>query len=267
MMIIAAVAVTAIAANAGQSITNCFGGTSKGCDAIGFKLTASGKTVQTLETKSGDEYKTVKALKISKGALVMPQMDAPDAPTNCCTDTAILMAQVVIGKDKYYVAEDAPLLKWSIFGKDFETAINGEMKPGASKTLETDLGFQVAGGVIYDADGDDTGLTYDITAVAFGTMKYAMSKAKENNNCNGDDQLECIPVLTWKTYNGWFAGQRDVTSYSFACATCECGDTDLVGGTWKAVYQKSWTTVKKAAVATFGAALAGELIEDEDDGE
>ena len=64
-------------------------------------------------------------------------------------------------------------------------------------------------------------------------------------------------VGTPKTYTGWFVGTYPCVNEE-DCFLCDCTDTDVFGGTWKAVYQSKYTTHLEAM------ALAGVAFDDED---
>ena len=248
LMIVAAVA-AACAANAAQRLIDC-SPINGACDSIVFKLTASGKVVADMES-----YKSVKALKVSKGYIVLNSASATDA---CCYDYLTLLAQVKVQKRTYKLAVlDEENLVWTVFGKNLEKAY--ELDAGKSVSLETELGFATGNNFVggtnagigqFDDEADITS-AFDMIAVGFGTMKYGLSK-KNNSVCNPN--TPCEPILTWKSYKGWFAGIFGEINGEGLCATCSCPLYDLFGGTWTATYQKSLKSTQKVVRSLFGAA-------------
>lgn len=236
------------------------------CPTLVFKVTACGKTVQDV----GDgAYKSVTTLKISKGALAFLAGEACSADgetANCCYDTANLYAKVKVGKKTYAMGLEAlEIAKWSVFGKNFEKAMNfmTSIKPGKSVSLESDLYIkgEDVGALFADDELEDTISLY---ATAFGSFKFKVSKAGKGSSsyCTPTEGAKgCDPIWTPKSYSGWFVGTRELVNDMYACFNCECGGYDLFGGTWKATYQAKYTTVAGAM------ALAGVAFDDDEDEE
>jgi len=252
LMVVAAAAAASYVACAAQSIKkDCYTTpTDEGCPAIVFKLTASGKV-----TADMGDYKSVKALKISKGALILLPGDSASEDA-CCYDYVTIAAQVKANKTTYKLAIlDQEITKWSVFGKNLAKA--EELDAGKSTTLETDLGFAVADDAeVLQFDDNENAVTgVSLWATGFGTMKYALSKATSNKSvCNPKSTDPCLPVMTWKNYKGWFAGSFDLVNDNGWCATCECPEKDLFGGTWTATFQKKLTSAAAAVKNVFGVA-------------
>lgn len=257
LMVAASIAAFTVGAACAATLSpiDCSGPTSvvekAECPAIVFKLTATGKAVTDMENGA---YKTVKTLKVSKGALVL--LPNTDCATDgiCCYDTANLYATVKIGKEtKQLGLEGLKIGKWSIFGKNFEKAINfqSEMKPGKTVSLESDL--FVSGEDLDTLDGEDT---VSLFASGFGKFNMAVSKV-DNNACNFCSAEPAVGTAIWtpKTYSGWFVGGRNIVNDMFSCFNCECGEFDVFGGTWKAVYQAKFETVEAAQKYVFGSKL------------
>lgn len=221
------------------------------CPVMTFKLTASGKAVQDYK----GEYKTVKTLKISKGALVMmPDETMAQDCDICCYATANIYATVKVGSATHYVAiNDVAVTKWSIFGKELDKVANflTEMKKGSTKTVESDLYLEADDVDVYFATDDDSIVsTVLFRAAAFGKMNAKNLKAGSvsNSYCVKPEQKECVLEFTPKSYSGWFAGNYDVcVNDDQLCFNCDCGQYDIFGGTWKATYQAKATT--QAAIA------------------
>lgn len=260
MIAAAAAAMTAGAYAADFLPIDCLPEVGEGvCPVMVFKLTGSGKTVQNYK----DAYKTVKTLKISKGALVLTPDEAMAEECDiCCYATAEILATVKVGSTTHYVdIVDVPVTKWSIFGKNLEKVANflTEMKKGSSVTLESDLYLEADEAEIYfaGADDDDDGLITAVTfkAAAFGSMlaKNLKAGSVSTSYCVTPEQKECVLQFTPKTYNGWFAGNYDVCVHDDQlCFNCDCGEYDIFGGTWKAVYQAKVQSVAQIVKLAFG---------------
>ena len=248
------VAGMAIASSA-FALTNCVDKTDiGGCSPVAFKLTASGKTVTTVEKKDV-VYKTVSSLKISKGYLVMLP-GGVDADGMCCYDDASIYAVVKAGKVSFKAAINFDgVKKWSIFGYNFADAMEKNWYKVFS--CESDLGFEFDDGdglvvddELYTDIGDVfSGLQFYMTS--FGKAKYGYSEkaTKSYIPCGKNKDKDCVIVADWGPYNGWFAGWFDIVSDGeYGCFNCECGDVDLLGGTWKASSPKlmSWEKAQRA---------------------
>ena len=238
------------------------------CPLMVFKLTASGKTVQ--DVNDGD-YKTVKALKISKGALVFKyNVECALKDGLCCYDLADLYATVKVGTRSYKLGVgDVVIDKWSVFGKNLNKAVNWStaIKTGSSVKLESDLYLITAAGLtadtepatdalVVDSDNDLWAEAIDFAATAFGDFKVKVSGAKDKVNKGycvvTTNSTSCTATWTPGTYNGWFVGTRELVNDAQACFNCVCGQYDLFGGTWKAVFQAKKTTDAAAQELAFG---------------
>lgn len=231
------------------------------CPVMVFKLTASGKA--TVDMGDG-AYKTVKNLKISKGALaLLPNEDCADEGL-CCYDTANVYATLKLGSETVYLGlNELEINKWSVFGKNFEKAKNylTMIKPGKSVKLESDL--FISGEDVDTLDGEDT---VSLWAAAFGEFTLKVSKAKGTSGyCVNDSDAGCDPIWTPKTYNGWFVGYRNLVNDWYSCFNCECGEWDIFGGTWKAVYQSKLASDEDAQKLAFNKKVLFGDFEDEDE--
>ena len=260
LMIVAAVAMSAVVAQAKIALTNCHPVVSMDCPQIVFKVGASGKTV-TVTDKDEYTYKSVASLKVTKGALVLFGTAAGDG---CCYDTYSLYLNAKIGKATKKIALlQGDLEKWSVFGKNLEAAMDAEKSKKYS--LESDLG------IWWDDDADDyfgdelTGLQFFATAFGKATYKFVAGK-DEKGSCGvcvpGQDTWDIVPG----NYKGWFAGWFDLIEDGL-CMNCQCSNNDIFGGTWTAKYNKSWSTKKlgwkSAAEYVFGGATAALMAEEE----
>lgn len=234
------------------------------CDYMVFKVTGSGKTVQAKKT-----YKTVTSLKVKKGALLMKPSttccNTQDGAEVCCYDTANLYATVKVGKETYKIAlSDLNVIKWSVFGKDFEKAYNWktQLKQGKKATLESDLFLSTAAGVV-DKDTFDPawvdGLEEEIALAASAFGKFQVKVNKANTKVSGTSYCQvttnstaCAAVWTPKSYSGWFVGLRNGLEGDQACFNCDCIDAEIFGGTWKASYQAKKLTNVSAQQLGFG---------------
>lgn len=266
LMIVAAVAALVSAVKAATlTPIDCVEDPEPGsCDIQVFKLTASGKTVQDIETSSAS-YKAVSNLKVTKGALAFFFDEGCAEEGACCYTEAALFATLKNGKVTRKVAvEGLEIGKWSIFGKNFEAKVRDylhDMKKGSSTKVESDLfisgeDLEV---VDYEEDAIDE---ISIWASAFGQMTAKLSKGKAGNDayCDPEDDPGCVLSFVPGTYKGWFVGQRVLLSDGW-CFNCQCGEYDIFGGTWTAVFQAKYNTVDGAQRVAFGKVLFG----DEDD--
>ena len=263
LMIVAAAAAMTIGANAAvfAPIDCDTPDTESPCPVLVFKLTANGKA--TVDMNDG-AYKTVKTLKIQKGALALLPNEDCAAEGLCCYDTATLYATLKLGSETVYLGlEDLEIGKWSVFGKNFEKAKNylTMIKPGKSVTLESDL--FILGEDVDTLDGEDT---VSLWAAAFGEFTLKVSKAgKAGGYCVEDPEKGCDPIWTPKTYNGWFVGYRGLVNDMYSCFNCDCGEYDIFGGTWKAVYQSKLSSDADAQKLAFNKkVIFGGEDEDED---
>lgn len=263
LMIVAAAAT--LAANTyGIALTNCTKEVSLDCPQIVFKVTASGKAIQWTD-KEDYGYKSTASLKVSKGALVLFGTPSGD---DCCYDAFSLYAQVKVGKSTKKIAFlDQEVKKWSIFGKNFDAAMNEEKSK--KYTLESDFGAYIEDDSSSDVEGYDVIEEVNLLATAFGKATYNV-KASTTKQVGKGACAVCTPVegsskLTPGNYSGWFAGFEAKLSDDDACMTCACIDIDVFGGTWKAKYQKSWSKAngwKSAASYVFGSSVLADMVEE-----
>ncbi len=255
LMIVAAAAAMTFAANAGlqwQVCENCGVGPEEGeCDLVVFKVTGSGKAV----TPKGD-YKTVGKLKIKKGALALSG-SLCESTGDCCYEAGRLFATVKAGKNTFGILAEVEVAAWSIFGKKLDKARAWEssIKKGKKVKLESAL-FISSADAFELAAGDSADLeTLSFWASAFGkvTFKVRGDKKGSNSYCGPEDK-PCEPIITPKDYKGWFVGLYNCVGEE-NCFLCDCTDTDVFGGTWKAKYQaKAVTTTAALKLAGLSAA-------------
>ena len=248
------------------------------CPLMVFKVTASGKTVQEA-TKKDYDYKTVKTLKVTKGALVFKYDEECAEAGLCCYPAADLYANVKVGsKTAKLAVADVVVAKWSVFGQNIGKALayRTQIKAGKSVKLESDLFLQTEGAfdepateVVYVVGEDEVEDTIDFAASAFGgfTVKVVNSKTKVSSGYCDVETNEGACYATWTpgTYNGWFVGQRELLGGDSACFNCECGTYDVFGGTFKAVYDSKKTTDEAAQKYVFGKVLFADEDEDDED--
>jgi len=253
LMIVAAAVAMSFAGEAAlqpQECLNCGGGSSAGCDVVVFKVTGSGKAVV-----AKDDYKEVKSLKIKKGALALTG-ELCEATGICCYSEGYFFAKIKAGKASFDMASALELGVWSVFGKNLDKIRTGDVKPGKTYKLDSALYVSSAAGDT-EVDGDTVvdAESIEFYASAFGTVNVKISKGT-SGTCN--PKGPCDPTYTPKSYSGWFVGKYACLGEE-DCFLCDCADTDVFGGTWKATYQKSKTSIAAAA------RLAGVSIADEDD--
>ena len=230
-----------------------------------FKVTGSGKTA-TAEVKG---YKTVSKLKISKGALVLWGSGADEDA--CCYDQYSLYLNVKVGKLTYKLLKPQEALDtWTIFGKNMDAADELSWATDSKKSkklgLESQIGISAVDGgdVVLDSVDEtfDDNLAFFATAFGKATFKYTGAKG-DKTGCTvcKPGTYEVVPG----SYSGWFAGLMTADGDEL-CLTCGCNDFDVFGGTWKAKYDKSMSTVngwKKAASYAFGASMAAAMAAEE----
>ncbi len=248
LMIVAAAAAMTFVGNAlllPQDCPEC-GATTPGeqdCDTVVFKVTGSGKAV----ADKGD-YKTVETLKIKKGALALEGSLCAETGA-CCYEGGNFYATIKVGKKTFGLAAPVELGVWSVFGKDLEKSRNymTSIKPGKKVTLDSAL-FVTSSEAVVDEDSDVNLDEFAFWASAFGKveMKVTANKKGSTAYCEKAPDEGCDPVYTPKTYNGWFVGTYPCVGEE-DCFLCDCTDTDVFGGTWKAVYQSKYTTDAAAA--------------------
>lgn len=247
LMIVAATAAMTVVGSAALKPSVCVncGASGSACDTIVFKVTGSGKAIV-----DKGAYKVVDTLKIKKGALAL-EGTLCETDGNCCYEEGMFYATVKAGKTTFRMAAPVTLGVWSVFGKSLDTVRDVNVKPGKSLSLDSAL-FVTA----EEADADEVDLSeFYLWASAFGKVNVKFSKGT-SGYCK--DDKPCEPTYTPKTYNGWFVGTYPCVNEE-DCFLCDCTDTDVFGGTWKAVYQAG----KKSDAAA--QALAGVSYDDDED--
>ena len=208
-------------ADCGERISDCM---------VTFKVTGSGKAVVTKA-----DYKEVGTLKIKKGVLALTGTLCEDTGI-CCFDAGVLEATIKAGKKTFEIASEVTPDVWSVFGKSLDTIRMGDVKPGKSYKLDSALFISSVGGtVIVDGDADVEEDSIEYYASAFGKVNVKIDKGTKGT-CN--PTLPCDPIYTPKSYSGWFVGKYACIGEE-DCFLCDCADTDVFGGTWKAVYKSS----------------------------
>ena len=249
-MIAAAAAAMTIVGNAALKPAVCpdcgSSDLSQDCDTIVFKVTGSGKAI----VDKGD-YKVVDTLKIKKGALAL-EGTLCETTGVCCYDDGYFYATVKAGKKTFAMMAPVELAVWSVFGKDLEKTRNylTDIKPGKKVTLDSAM-FVVSSEAEVDEDSDVDLSEFAFWASAFGKVEMKVSAIKEGKGYCVNGSEGCDPIYTPKTYNGWFVGTYPCVNEE-DCFLCDCTDTDVFGGTWKAVYQSKatsqWDAMKLAGV-------------------
>lgn len=244
-MIVAAAAAMTFAGEAALKPTKCENcGAASGCDAVVFKVTGSGKAVIVK-----DDYKAVGSIKIKKGALALTGTLC-EADGLCCYDAGMFYATIKANKKTFKLASEITPDVWSVFGKNLDKIRSNDVKEGKSYKLDSAL-FISSGDFVYDGDVDLDDLAF--FASAFGTVNVKISKAG-GSSCNPTSG--CDPTYIPKSYSGWFVGKYACVGEE-DCFLCDCADTDVFGGTWKASYKASAKTEAAAA------RLAGVSVDDD----
>ena len=83
-------------------------------------------------------------------------------------------------------------------------------------------------------------------------------KISKGSSATCNPAAPCDPTYIPKSYSGWFVGMYTCVGEE-DCFLCECVDTDVFGGTWKATYKASSKTIDAAA------RLAGVSFYDDED--
>ena len=252
LMIVAAAAVMTLAGQAAlqpQACTNC-GAAAGDCDVVVFKVTGSGKAVVT----KGD-YKEVGKLKIKKGALALTG-SLCETTGICCYDAGEFFATIKAGKVTFKLGSVVEPGVWSVFGKNLDKIRSGDVKAGKSYKLDSALFITAAeGDTLIDGEADVDEGSIEYYASAFGSVNVKISKGT-SGTCN--PTAPCDPTYTPKSYSGWFVGKYACIGDE-DCFLCDCADTDVFGGTWKASYTSSKKTVSGAM------ALAGVSFDEEEE--
>ncbi len=232
-MIVAAAAAMTLVGEAGslkpQACVNCGTGPSD-CEVV-FKVTGSGKAVV-----SKTEYKEVGTLKISKGVLALTGTLCADTGV-CCFDSGLLEAVIKAGKKKFEIESAVTPDVWSVFGKNLDKIRSGDVKPGKSYKLDSALFISSGAGDTIVVDGDTVVEedSVEFYASAFGKVNVKIAKGT-SGTCN--PKAPCDPEYTPKSYSGWFVGKYACLGDE-DCFLCDCADTDVFGGTWKASFKSS----------------------------
>jgi hypothetical protein len=262
MIVAAAVAMTfageaALSSLQPQKCTNCSDRVDGDyCNVAVFKVTGSGKAIV-----AKDDYKEVKKLKIKKGALALTATLCADTGF-CCfgEEDSYFFAKIKAGKKSFELASVIEVGVWSVFGKKLDDIRSKEFKKGKTYKLDSALFIEsAAGNTEVDGDADVDESSIEFYASAFGTMKVKISK-KKDSYCNTS---ECIPEYTPKSYSGWFVGKYNCVGEE-DCFLCECADTDVFGGTWKATFKSGTKTVSGAA-GLAGVKFAADDDDDDDE--
>lgn len=248
LMIIAAAAAMTFAGEAALKPTKCENcGAASGCDVVVFKVTGSGKAVVVK-----DDYKAVGSIKIKKGALALTGTLC-EADGLCCYEEGMFYATIKASKKTFKLASVIVPGVWSVFGKNLDKIRSLDVKEGKSYKLDSALFIESQGEDYIDGDADVDELYF--AASAFGTVNVKISKAG-GSSCN--PTTGCDPTYIPKSYSGWFVGKYACVGEE-DCFLCDCADTDVFGGTWKASYKAS---AKSEAAA---ASLAGVSIDDDEE--
>lgn len=242
MVAVACAMITSNAALTPTECINCGSGTEEvsECDTIVFKVKGSGKAVVT----KGD-YKTVKTIKIAKGALALTGTLCA-ATGICCYDSGMFFATVKTGNRVIKIAQEITPSVWSVFGKNLDNVRAGAVKKGKTYKLDSALFVESES----DAYVDDSNIEdLQFAASAFGTVNVSISKGskKSSSSCSPTVECaECTPTYKLKTYSGWFVGKYACIGEE-DCFLCDCADTDVFGGTWKAIYTSKYTSMSQAS--------------------
>lgn len=205
------------------------------CETVVFKVTGSGKTVISM----GD-YKTVSALKIAKGALALTGTLCASTGA-CCYDSGMFYATVKVDKSVFKVAIEVTPAVWSVFGANYDRYLTKNCKQGKTYKLDSALCIESEGNA--EVWGNDDIEDIEFAANAFGKINMMFTKEKKiaKSSCSAEYTPGCEPVLTPKSYSGWFTGKINCIGPE-SCFLCDCADTDIFGGTWKAVYMSKIKT-------------------------
>lgn len=238
LMIVAAAAVMTLVSEAGslkpQACPDC-GISVSDCDVVVFKVTGSGKAVVVK-----NDYKAVGALKIKKGALALTGTEC-EATGICCYDSGYFFATLKAGTSTFTLASEIEPTVWSVFGKNLDLIRAGDFKPGKSYNLDSALFIESQGSDYVEGDVFVDDLYF--AASAFGTVGVKITKDGSSASCN--PTKGCDPIYTPKNYSGWFVGKYACVGEE-DCFLCDCTDTDVFGGTWKATYQGSKKSLSAA---------------------
>ena len=229
MMAVAAATFACNAALMPVACAECGASGSSECDTIVFKVTGSGKAVAT-----DKGYKTVKQLKVKKGALALFGAYCSLTDT-CCYETGMFYATIKVGKKSVHVAQEVELGVWSLFGKNLESTRAVNLKRCKTYKLESALYVEGVDGTYITDDSEIEDLTF--AASAFGKIEVGVPKLKKQKGCSTCTEVctDCTPVYTPKKYSGWFVGKYACVGPE-DCFMCDCSNTDVFGGTWKAAY-------------------------------
>lgn len=235
MMAVAAATFACNAALTPVACAECGASGSSECSTIVFKVTGSGKAVA-----SEGGYKTVKQIKIKKGALALFGAYCSLTDT-CCYETGTFYATVKVGKKSIAIAQEVELGVWSLFGKNLENSRTTNLKRGKTYKLDSALYVEGVEGAYATDDSEIEDLSF--VASAFGKFEVSIAKAKKQKSCSTCEEVcpDCTPVYAPKKYSGWFVGKYSCVGPE-DCFMCDCSNTDVLGGTWKAAYTSKVTT-------------------------
>ena len=286
LMIASAAVAFAAVAQAGIAVqtTNCVKSVSSGCPDVVFKVTGSGKALDT----ASKNYTTVSKLKVN-GWLVLFPTDLGGG--SCCYPTYSLYVNATIGKNTtgliFAGAGVESVDAWTLFGKKLDDAelytwesAGLEKKKSKKFKLESQLGISAdAIGQYNDAAGNSYGgksasayagtLLYaddvaaneqpgvSFIATAFGNAAWQVNNQKGCSKC--DKPTYEGYEITPGSYSGWFAGFYYEPGIDEECMTCTCSDVAVFGGTWKAKYQTKVASWQAAAANLFGTGTAAQM--------
>ena len=166
----------------------------------------------------------------------------------CCYDSGWFFATIKAGKKTFRIAAPVQIKVWSLFGKNLEKSRSfaSTVKKGKSICLESALYVMDEDGAFWDGDTDvDADGDFAFYASAFGKVNMKVSKGSGGSSYCSETK-GCTPIYTPKSYKGWFVGYYPCVGPE-DCFRCDCEDTDVFGGTWKAKYQAKKTTIGAAA--------------------
>jgi len=281
LMIVASAMALAAVAEAGIAVktVNCTTSTPSGCDQVVFKVTGSGKALDTVSK----DYPTVGKLKVNGWLVMFPEKYVDPvtgiASDDCCYPWYSLYLSARVGKNTTGLifagagaeATDA----WTVFGAklaDAEESVIGVTEKSKSKKFKLDsqlgisadyVGGNASGTLVYADDVAQINGAPLVTfiATAFGKATWATKFKAACQKC--DKPTYEGYELTFGTYSGWFAGfYVDQDGIDEECLTCACTDLGVFGGTWKAKYQTKVTTWQAAAADLFGAKVVPAMVDE-----
>lgn len=205
------------------------------CSTIVFKVTGSGKSVVRK-----NDYKTVSALKIKKAALALTGTYCSSTGA-CCYDTGMFYATIKSGKKEFKLAIEVAPTVWSVFGENYNRYVTKNCKQGKTYKLESALCIESQGDAALWGIEDVEDFAFVANAFGKVNMMFTKEKKTSKSSCSATYTAGCEPILTLKTYSGWFVGKHSCIGEE-GCFMCDCADTDIFGGTWKATFMPKITT-------------------------